>query len=116
MRSSVGGLSLGVFAVLLGFVGSSAWSAETGDALHRCAALDGDSERLACYDQLAGRGSRPPRVAARPENDVAASSDRFYRGADTSLSVSLGAPPVGNHPIGGSVLLAKGRLHGCCGA
>ena len=54
--------------VLLSFAAANAWSADPGSVLHPCTAIDTDSERLACYDKLAGRTSHPPPkpAAAQP--------------------------------------------------
>lgn len=41
-------------------------AALTTGALQRCAAIAGSAERLACYDQLAGRPSQAPAAAAPP--------------------------------------------------
>src|SRR5690242_9582707 len=60
--------------VLLGLAGSYAWSADVRDVLHNCVAIDGDRERLACYDKLAGRASPPSRVTAVPSPSAPAPS------------------------------------------
>ena len=38
-------------------------------ALAECAAIAGDSERLACFDRISGRAVRPP---SEPKKDAAA--------------------------------------------
>jgi hypothetical protein len=76
---------------LLCFAGSYAWSADAGDVLHRCAAIDADNERLACYDKLAGRVSQPPRSSgaeARSQPPAALPAD----GRAASQPAGGGAP------------------------
>lgn len=63
----------------------------TPAALADCAALDGDSERLACFDRFTGRAARP---AAEPMKDAApapAASPAASRYAPTAAAAPAGS-------------------------
>jgi hypothetical protein len=56
-----------VLVVASAFTASSLANESDPDDLRSCVAIESSSERLACYDQLAGRKPPAPRTAARKE-------------------------------------------------
>jgi phospholipase A1/A2 len=59
-------------------------------ALAECAALDRDSERLACYDRLSGRTAQPS-----PEMKGQAAATPTAPGPDSATALAKGAAPPG---------------------
>jgi len=93
-------VSLSVLAQL-GLAATCAWSADGGDVLHKCTAIDSPGERLACYDKLAGRVSHAAATtASAPGTTTGASS--VGTGLTTSSpggSASIPTPPS-DKPLG----------------
>ncbi len=78
-----------VGAVLMN-VPALAWAQATPAALAECAAIAGDSERLACFDRISGRTVRP---ASEPKQDAAPAATAGAPGNDgTTQTVSSPVP------------------------
>jgi hypothetical protein len=70
-------------------------NADSPNTLSGCAAIDDSNQRLGCYDQLAGRASRPPPSAATA---AAARNDSFGLPAATRPAPPPAVAPVPASP------------------
>jgi len=81
---------------LLALLAPTAWSADPAGELHHCAGIDAATERLACYDKLAGRPSPAtsrPSQPVRSDNPTPAPTSAFADGPQaTQPPASVGGP------------------------
>lgn len=98
-----------VLAALALVLGATA-QAESSAELARCAAIDSASQRLACYDQLAGRASAAVRPDAAPARASAVATAPTAAAAAAAPASSAPAAPAAE-PAGGIFGLSATQRH-----